>query len=184
MTTQLKALLAELRAECERDGHKMQSRGVWSSFDVRRCVACGNVESVVYARNPLARMQAWLAVKSMESEPWTCEPGYAGPLQPDVRVRLINESELLTLYLMPLTWRIQSDGRFTEFGRLGGDVFRIVWRDYISRRTALIGGWPTYKQRAVATIRLRIAEPVEVDGHSVHGDITVVRVTDLTLLSA
>lgn len=182
--TQLADLLRDLRDECTRVGHKMQDRSRKDRWVVRRCVVCGEVETYLDGGGPLTRLDAWLTAQNAARTPWPREPGYAGPLEPPVQVRLVDGGEVVLLHLLPLTWRMQNDGRFTELGRLGGDVFRVIWRDYQARRSALIGGWPAYERRLVADIRIRAAEPIEAGGHVVHGDITVVRVSDLTLASA
>lgn len=181
MVTQLADLRRELTRECARVGHKMQDRRRKARWVVRRCVVCGEVETYLGGGGPLTRLDAWLTAQSAARAPWPREPGYPGPLEPPVQVRLVDGGEeIVLLHLLPLTWRVQSDGRFTELGRLGGDIFRVIWRDYHARRAALIGGWPAYERRYVAEIRIRVGEPVEAGGHVVHGDITVARVSDLT----
>lgn len=177
--TQLDELRAEMLLECAAAGHKMSLRAGGGSWKVERCVVCGTVESVVYHGGPLVRLGAWLSRQEAQRQPWTCEPGYGGPLEPDLAIRLAEVPESVTplrLYLLPLTWRTQNDGRVAELGKLGGDVFRVIWRNHHTRSAALIGDWPKHKRRVVATVRLRPQDPVEVGDHLVHGDIVVVDV--------
>jgi hypothetical protein len=175
--SQLDEALAAARTICEQRGHKPQTqRSSGSSYAVRRCVVCGHVTAHV-AGGPVVRVMAWF--DRLLVEPWTTELGYAGRVGAILRANVAGAPEqTIQLHLRPRSWRMQGDGRVTELASLGGDTFRLVWRDLRQRIDALTGGWPDYGAGApTALIRVRAEGPLEAGGEVLRGTITVIDVT-------
>lgn len=176
--TQLAEALNAVRTICAQRGHKPQTQrgSAGMHYSVRRCVVCGHVTAHVTG-GPLARAMTW--IDCLLVKPWTTELVYDGPVAPVLAAAVVGApTQTIVLRLRSRSWRMQGDGRVTELASLGGDTFRLVWRDLRQRIDALTGGWPDYGDSTpVATIRVRAEGPLEAGGEVLRGTITVIDVT-------